>query len=115
MNDLTVYDNLEQNYISAAFSQDGNGIITFYGGYYTSYSSITVYEKNTLNEMGFVEDFFDLPEYLVSDGQMVKVLSHYNNVIIAELFNYSDIISGSSKMRNQPIKEKFYLSKKLIF
>jgi len=115
LNDLTVYDNLEQEYISAAFSQDGNGIITFYGGYYTSYSSINIYEKNSLNELGSVEDFFDLPEYLVSDGQTIKVLSHYNNVIIAELFNYSDIISGSSKMRSKLIKEKFYQPKKLIY
>ena len=115
LNDLTVYDNLEQDYISAAFSQDGNGIISFYGGYYTSYSSITVFEKNSLNVMGSVEDFFDYPEYLVSDGQTIKVLSHYNNVIIAELFNYSDIISGNAGVQSKHFKEKFYLSKKLVY
>jgi len=114
-NDLIDYGNMGQNFISASFSQDGNGIITFYGGYYTSYSRITVFEKNNLSEIGFVEDFFDLPEYLVSDGQTIKVLSHYNNIIIAELFNYLDIISGRDKMRSRMIKEKFYLSRKIIY
>jgi len=114
-NDLIVYGDMGQNYISASFSQDGNGIITFYGGYYASYSRITVFEKNNLDAIGFVEDFFDMPEYLVSDGQTIKVLSQYNNNIIAELFNYSDIISGRDKMRSRIIKEKFYLSRKIIY
>lgn len=118
-NDLIVYGNMGQTFISASFSQDGNGIITLNRDYYGSYSRITVYEKNNLSEIGFVEDFFNLPEYLVSDGQTIKVLSHYYNnynyIAIAELFNYSDIISGRNKMRSRIIKEKFYLSKKIIY
>jgi hypothetical protein len=114
LNDLTVYDYLEQYYLSATFSQDGSGIIAFYGGNYTSYSSIAVYEKSNLNQIGFVEDFFDTPEYMVSDGQTIKVISHYNNIIIAELFNYSEIISSLNKIRNRSTKQKCYLPNKIF-
>ena len=114
-NDLIVYGDIGQDFISASFSQDGNGIITLNSDYYSSYSRITVFEKNNLTEIGFVEDFFDLPEYLVSDGQTIKVLSRHNSIVIAELFNYADIISGRNKMRSRIIKEKFYLSKKIIY
>ena len=114
-NDLIVYGNMGQGFISASFSQDGNGIITLNSDYYGSYSRITVFEKNNLTEIGFVEDFFNVPEYLVSDGQTIKVLSRYNSIVIAELFNYSDIISGLNKMQSRMIKEKFYLSRKIIY
>jgi hypothetical protein len=110
--DLTSYGTLGQSFNSASFSQDGNGIITLYGDYYYS-SNITVYSKDNLQEIGYAENFFNTPENLVLEGDVVKVLSRYNYGIIAEIFSYTDIISGGDKMLSKLSKERCFLQKKI--
>ena len=111
-NDLGTYDNLQSNdLISFSLSNDGNSIIALQGdSYYYPPDNLTIYSKNNNYEViGYVENFFDQPEYVVVDGDDIKLISQY----IAEVLSYSDLISGGGKMLGKPVKEKFYFPKKL--
>ena len=114
-NDLMNYDNLSSNYLASfAFSSDGNGIIALQSDYYYNYpNNLTIYSKDNYDILGYVENFFNVPEHIVVNGDDIKLISQYNYGIIAEVLSYSDLISGGGKMLGKPVKEKFYFPKKL--